>query len=98
MSEFEIEEISSDVALQLYTLPNSEDCNVVKDSLYSLGVPFLEHNAISGETMRELIKIQGNDEVPFLYDTTIEKKISGREAVVEFVDAKYGEAAISHLL
>jgi len=98
VDKFEIEEITSNVALQLYTLPNSEDCNVVKNTIYSLGIPFNEKDAIDGAVMRELVSIQRNEEVPFLYNTTTEKKISGRKAIVEFLDDKYSEEAISHLL
>ena len=98
MSDFETEEIESNTALQLYTLPNSEDCNVVKTSIYSLGVPFTEHDATEGGVMRELEEIQGNGEVPFLYNTKTKEKLSGRDTIKEFIEERFAEGAVGNIM
>ena len=98
MNDFETEEITSNTALHLYTLPNSEDCDVVKTSFYSLGVPFTEYDATEGTIMRELEEMQGNGEVPFLYNTKTEKKISGRDTIKKFIDEWYSEGAVSNIM
>ena len=98
MDEIQSEEISNKVSFQLYVLPNSEDCNVAKDVIYSLGVPFEEFDATDLKIMRKLRELQNSEDVPFLYNTTTKKALSGRKEIVSFIREKYEEDAVSHLL
>lgn len=98
MTSFKADEISTTVSLKLYTLPNSEDCNVVKSEFYSLGVPVDERDCSELATLRELRELSGSDDVPFLRNSITEDVVSGREAILAFINDKYSEGAISHLM
>ena len=82
----------------LYTLPASQDSFEVKDLLYSYNVEYQERSAMSAAIQLELRELTGSTDTPYLYDKGEDIALSGKKAIVAFLEEKYRENSYKNLI
>lgn len=86
--------------LELYQAEGCPFSKKVRQKLTELGVSYVVHNprlpgeeggdVLNQETYDELFELGGEDQIPFLVDTSRKKRVYESDEIVEYLEEVYG--------
>ena len=78
--------------LELFQLEKCPYCKVVREKLAALGLDYIVRNFKDGGTNEDvLMKIGGKDQVPFLIDTSTGTAMYESDAIISYLEQRYGD-------